>query len=400
MTNPVRLAVLAALMVIATSHGGWSQSRSPIISVVDVQVGSPPIPVRIAGKRHLVYELHITNFTLSEITLTRLEVLDANRGTTLGDFRDTDLNDRLGRPGAAVDADQKRAIAAGMRAVVYLSLALDDAVPTPSRLQHKLELDMIHASRRLSTLVDAGASEVGSRRPIVLNPPLRGGPWVALYDPSMAGGHRTAIYAVNGRARIPARFAIDWVRLETDGTHSRGDDSQIANWHGYAAEVLAVADAIVVEAMDDMAEAPSLARGSHAPIPLENVSGNFVCLDLGGGQYAFYEHLKHGSLRVKSGERVKSGQVLGLLGNSGGSSSGPHLHFHVGDAPSELASEGLPYVFRSFDVIGAFDRIDAFAAGTLWQPAPTAGGLRSNELPAPNTVILFPTATRKRLAPE
>src|SRR4029453_7124503 len=121
MTNPVRLAVLAALMVIATSTGGGAQYRSPIISVVDVQVGSPPIPVRIAGKRHLVYELHITNFTLSEITLTRLEVLDADRGTTLGDFRDTDLNDRLGRPGAAVDADQKRAIAAGMRAVVYLS---------------------------------------------------------------------------------------------------------------------------------------------------------------------------------------------------------------------------------------------------------------------------------------
>jgi murein DD-endopeptidase len=393
-TNPPGLAVLAALLAIVASSGGWSQSRPPVISIVDVRVPSPPIPVRIAGARHLVYELHVTNFRRSEITLTRLEVLDADRGTRLGEFRDADLDQLLGRPGAAVDSDQKRAIAAGMRAVVYLSLVLDAAVPTPMKLQHRLEFDMIQASDRVHVLVDAGASPVASRRPIVLNPPLKAGPWVALYDPAMAGGHRTAIYAVNGRARIPARFAIDWVRLESDGTHARGDETQVANWHGYAADVLAVADGTIVEARDDITESPSLSRGSQSPIPLENVSGNFVCLALGGEQYAFYEHLKPGSLRVRAGERVRSGQVLGSLGNSGGSSSGPHLHFHVADAPSELASEGLPYVFRRFDVLGAFERIDAFAAGAPWQSAPAEGrGQRINELPAPNTVILFPAAT-------
>jgi murein DD-endopeptidase len=392
MTDNNRTVVaLAALLLINASLDGRSQSRSPIISLIDVQVASPPVPVRIAGKRHLVYELHVTNFRLSEITLTRLEVSDADRGTRLGEFRDAELDRRLGRPGAAVDSDQKRAIAAGMRAVVYLSLTLDDEVATPVRLRHRLELDMIQASDRVHAFVDAGASYVAKRRPIVLNPPLRGGPWVALYDPLLAGGHRTAIYAVDGRARIPARFAIDWIRLENDGSHAGGEDSLIANWHGYGAEVLAVADAVVVDARDDMAEDPSLSRGSRTPIPLENVSGNFVCLDL-GAQYAFYEHLKPGSIRVKAGERVRSGQVIGLLGNSGGSSSGPHLHFHIADAPSELASEGLPYVFRSFEVIGVFDTIDAFAAGTGWRSSPAGqGGMRTGELPGPNTVVSFPS---------
>jgi hypothetical protein len=279
-----------------------------------------------------------------------------------------------------------------MRAVVYLWLALDDAVATPSRLRHKVELDVPRASGQERTIVEAGESDVRRYRPIVLAPPLRGGPWVALYDPKMVGGHRTAIYAVNGRARIPARFAIDWVRLENDGTHARGDKSQIANWHGYGAEALAVADGAVVEAKDDIAENPCLSCGPQTPIPLENVSGNFVCLDLGGGRYAFYEHLKRGSVRVKVGERVKSGQVIGLLGNSGGSSSGPHLHFHVADAQSELAGDGLPYVFRGFKVVGAYEEIGAFASGELWGSAPPGvGGMRNLELPAPNTVVIFPT---------
>jgi murein DD-endopeptidase MepM/ murein hydrolase activator NlpD len=65
-------------------------------------------------------------------------------------------------------------------------------------------------------------------------------------------------------------------------------------------------------------------------------------LDLGGGTYAFYAHLQPGSLRVKNGDRVTRGRVLGLLGNSGNSTE-PHLHFHVSDGMSPLGSEGLPY---------------------------------------------------------
>ncbi len=112
-------------------------------------------------------------------------------------------------------------------------------------------------------------------------------------------------------------------QLAADGTHARGDASQIANWYGYGADVLAVADAVVVEAKDDLAEAPTLALANETRtrVPLENISGNFICLDL-GGRFAFYEHLKHGSLRVKAGDRVTRGQVIAALGNSGGTPAG------------------------------------------------------------------------------
>lgn len=398
MIQAIRLQALLLIGLLALGAASlvWSQSRRSIIPSVDVQIPSPPIPVNTAGKRHLAYELHITNFRSSEITLTRIEVSDAARGSRLGEFQDAELDRLLGLTGAPPDKPERHVIGPGMRAVVYLWLALDDAVAAPAGLRHKIEFDVIRASRREHTIVEAGESNVRRDRPPVFDPPLRGGPWVALYDPMMTGGHRRTIYAVNGRARIPARFAIDWVRLENDGTTARGDRSQIANWYGYGAEVLAVADGVVVEANDDIAEDPSLSGGSRTPILLENVSGNFVGLDLGGGRYAFYEHLKHGSVKVKAGDRVKKGQVIGLLGNSGGSSSGPHLHLHVADAQSELAGEGIPYVFRSFEVVGAFESIQAFASGERWKPAPSGiGGVRRGELPAANTVVLFPSSGGK-----
>jgi len=68
-----------------------------------------------------------------------------------------------------------------------------------------------------------------------------------------------------------------------------------------------------------------------------------VVLDLGQGRYASYGHLQPG-VRVKTGDFVKTGQVLGLVGNSG-NSNGPHLHFNVADGPGLLTGDGIPYVF-------------------------------------------------------
>jgi len=65
----------------------------------------------------------------------------------------------------------------------------------------------------------------------------------------------------------------------------------------------------------------------------------------------------------------------------------------VSDGPSTLAAEGLPYVFRGFDVLGGYETINAFESGERWKSEPNrAGGTRSLELPAPNTVVMFGSA--------
>ena len=69
--------------------------RAPIVSSIDVQIFAPPAIVTIAGpiggQRHLVYELHLTNFRSSAVTLTSIDVLDADRNARLATLRDETL---------------------------------------------------------------------------------------------------------------------------------------------------------------------------------------------------------------------------------------------------------------------------------------------------------------------
>jgi hypothetical protein len=96
---------------------------------------------------------------------------------------------------------------------------------------------------------------------------------------------------------------------------------------------------------EDIAPSPGRASGSGV--------GNYVVIRSESGSYIFMAHLRQGSLRVRDGQRVGEGQMLGEVGNSG-TTSQPHLHIELLDAapnidqmgtPDFLAS-GLPFGFR------------------------------------------------------
>jgi murein DD-endopeptidase MepM/ murein hydrolase activator NlpD len=97
--------------------------------------------------------------------------------------------------------------------------------------------------------------------------------------------------------------------------------------------------------------------------------------------------LQPGSLKVKVGDKVRRGQVLGLVGNSGNSTE-PHLHFHVSDANSPLGCEGLPYALSAFEVLG---RIEGLQGGKMppWKPLTTPEAHKL-EMPLANVVVRFP----------
>jgi peptidase M23-like protein len=218
---------------------------------------------------------------------------------------------------------------------------------------------------------------------LVISPPLRGGEWLAANGPANASGHRRALIPVGGRSHIAQRVAIDWVQLREDGQSSTGDKLKNENYRCYGAEALAVADGMVVAVKDGIPQNIPGANSRAVPITLETIGGNHVILDLGQSRYAFYAHLQPGSLRVKPGDRVRRGQVLGLVGNSGNSTE-PHLHFHISNANSPLASDGLPYAFESFEQQGQ---------GWGWKPTGAAAVKHVMEMPLQNAVVRFP-ATR------
>lgn len=355
-----------------------SSAQRPLTVPLDVTTPVAPSAFQANGKRRLVYELHVTNFSPGDCVLTRVEALGAGE-KALASYEGSELAALLARPGAPPSTEKPR-IGGGLRAVVYMWLTLEPGVTPPATLRHRLSAKVGDFPEELK--VESPGVAVG-RKPVEISPPLRGGEWVAANGPSNTSGHRRALIPVEGQAHIAQRFAIDWVQLREDGRTFTGDQKDNKNYRCYGADALAVADATVVAIKDGIPENIPGANSRAVPITLETVGGNHVILDLGQSRYAFYAHLQPGSLRVKLGDKVRRGQVLGLVGNSGNSTE-PHLHFHISDANSPLGSEGLPYTLPAFEVQGK---------GMGWKSSgpQAATEKRQNEIPLQNEVVRFPT---------
>ena len=111
-------------------------------------------------------------------------------------------------------------------------------------------------------------------------------------------------------------------------------------------------------------------------------------MDLGTGHFAVYAHLQLRSIQVKIGDRLHRGDVLGRLGNTGNSSN-PHLHFHITDRPSALASNGLPFVITNLVTAGVATGFDAIFSGEPAVIDPQMAGSRPGQLPLNNYVVTF-----------
>lgn len=62
-------------------------------------------------------------------------------------------------------------------------------------------------------------------------------------------------------------------------------------------------------------------------------AGYYIVLDAVGEAYNYvFMHLERGSIGVRVGERVRTGQMIARVGSSG-TASGPHLHFEIWNGP-------------------------------------------------------------------
>jgi hypothetical protein len=186
----------------------------------------------------------------------------------------------------------------------------------------------------------------------VVGPPLVGQGWVAINGCCAAEGiHRNTGLPVNGQLYFAQRYAIDWNRLDAEGRFVHGDPSDVHNYTAYGADIVAVADGVIVETRNDLEDQIPPNLPDPKTITAQTLLGNHVIQDIGHGAFAFYAHLQKGSVSVAPGDRVTRGQRLGTLGNSG-NSSGPHLHFHIMAGSSAIGSNGFPYVIDGFALAG------------------------------------------------
>ena len=371
----------------AAPNNATTQQSGKSSEVHTPKPGGPPLQVFVPiepwafqadGEWHLVYELQVTNLGKWDCLLTRLDAVAGDSGEKpIASYSGTELEGMIDRPGQNIS--EKAKIAPGSFAIVYLWLNFDRAEEVPAKVSHRIAMKIGDYPEAIT--LDGVAVSTDRKPVVVISSPLPGENWVAANGPSNKSLHRRAFIPVNGRAYISQRFAIDWVQLNPDGKTYQGDSEDNKNYLAYGKEVYAVTDGVVTSTKDGIPQNfPN--KPPVVPITLETVGGNNVIMEIGAGLYAFYAHLQPGTLRVKVGDKVRRGEVLGLLGNSGNSSE-PHLHFHICNGNSELGCEGLPYAFATYELHGK---------GDGWKPSDSHGlpVKQETEIPAEDEVIRFP----------
>jgi len=141
-----------------------------------------------------------------------------------------------------------------------------------------------------------------------------------------------------------------------------GPDEDPKNYAGWGREIIAPAAGQIVVARTDRPD--QRVAGNSDPAYLlpqyrnGGDPGNFVVIDHGTGEFSMIAHMQSGSVRVKQGDRVAAGQVLGLMGNSG-DTTGPHVHYQMQNGPDWERSDALPHRFTNVESSSRGDYFNA-----------------------------------------
>jgi hypothetical protein len=303
------------------------------------------------GKDHVEYELLVVNVFSEPVTLSSVAVLDP-AGKEL-------MRIEGGTLAAATQTLFAKTATPVVPASAAVSVDVDLMLPpdtAPERVTHRaaytLKADSELALMVGSLEVDAPEVAINRQPAIVIRPPLKGDGWLATTACCKPNVHRDERIAIDGvRIETGETFAVDWAKVKNDRLFD-GDGKRVEQYYGFGEDVLAVADGTVVSIHDGMPDQTPFVF--MVPKSKSDYGGNNLILEIAPNVFAWYAHLRQGSLTVKVGDVVKAGAPIAKLGNTG-PSEGPHLHLGLIDKPDAIAGRSLPFVFESFTLVGAID---------------------------------------------
>lgn len=377
------------------SPGEPIKNEVPVMAALEIP--EAPIPMRAVGKIDLLYEMHISNLGRGLLFLEQIQVTGGDESNKIyATYRGKDFDDMLGGFGPQPEGSDIRRILPGMRVVAYIWVSVPNKNAVPDQLHHRLYFKDGKPGENLLFLQGPTVTVNKRKVPEILSPVIGNG-WLAAEGPINIrdySHHRFGIITMGGTPRVPQRYAIDWMKFGPDGKLFKGDPKKNRSWYCYGKKIHSVADGLVKEVKDGIAENVPLEKKRAVPLTLDTICGNYVLIENGSDRYSLYAHMIPGSVRVKVGDRVAAGQVLGLLGNSGNSDA-PHLHFQLDTKPAGhvLASEGLPFANRSFTYLGRipipFQNIQSIA-DVIWdKKAGENAAERKNEIPLAYRIYTF-----------
>lgn len=400
----MRLAVLVSALIVAAGisipRAGVAETDPELTGLAASLLTSPSAVRGTDGRFHIAYELVLTDSIRFAVDVEQVEVRDAKTDRVLlslsGDALSSRMNPVAGEPEGSPPEPTTRLAPSGS-AVVWLDVVVQRKARLPEELEHRVVSSIVPTPTQeaLQFTSSIGRVPLSTRPPLKLSPPVGSGIWgagEACCDNDTH--HRRGLLVVNGKEVVPQRFAIDWMRLDEQHRAWVGDPHQLSSYLSYGQPEIAAAAGKVVVARDGFPDQPP--PDNPVPPPFRDLPGNRVVLRVAPGMYLLYAHMKPGSVRVREGERVRRGQMLGKLGNSGNSAT-PHLHFQVQSTRS-FASDGLPFVFDRFKYLGQVigpdlsDEVLGLRPDGLLPFAPASSpGTRRNQMPLDRSVVRFTT---------
>lgn len=351
-------AWIFALLAMVTAGSAMADEALPF------KLSSRPIQgeiqkFRSEGKAHLAYELILENFHPKALRFTSLHIQLTRDGKVVysEEIQGKVLDERFSMVQENYHKAQDPVLAPGSAGVLFLWVDVPNKAPAFDSVQTQFNVEELGRPETRMTL-DGPRVAVSARPAREIAPPLRGQRWWTPNGPANDSIHRRILIPMSGNLWAPERYAVDWIMLGEDGKNYAGDPKRNASYHAYGQEILSVAAGKVVAVKDGIPENVPNSKEMAVPIDLETIGGNYVIVDIGEGLFAFYAHLQPGKIRVKPGDSVAAGQVLGLLGNSGNSTE-PHLHFHLIDRPDPLRGQGQPFALNRFTRILGGVKLDA-----------------------------------------
>lgn len=384
---PLRSRGLAGpLLALAIALATWA--ATPLDAQVRMS-GPAAVPLMTGSDdvRYAVYEVELTNYRAVPILLTRVSFhFDSSDAELIG-YPDTALSPLLRRPGQP-DSPEPRLLPPGGLTILYAWVPLPAGSVAGRTIWTRVGADQRapDGSAAAAGMAVWGAPvRILAASPRVLGAPLHGGPWLAGNGPSPTSAHRRARFVLDSEPWDAQRFAIDWVKVNTAGKTFEGDSTKNPSYLAYGAPLLAVANGVVLGFVDTLPE--NVPNGDKIAIAVtrETVAGNRLLLKVGDSAVVLYAHLQPNSVKVKAGQKVRKGDVLALLGNSGNSSE-PHLHIHLATGSNihdVLTADGLPYAMPSASIIGQCAAFGAQCTRTAPRPA-------GNTMPLENVLVEFP----------
>ncbi|MBU0474216.1 MAG: M23 family metallopeptidase [Bacteroidetes bacterium] len=343
--------IITVALIIGFIFAGCKKDNpvEPIPTPVEkIEVVINDIPFQTEMYYRIPYTLKTWEWEKDGLKLQQIVVLDDNSKTELLTINQSELpfifKDPLGQnPFVTYDNISN----------YYLSIQL------PIPLAQAKPIKVSHSFMFRDTVQNKDVAVEGgsfsprlSESPLVISSPVKGNNW-AFINQSTMDYHFYMLFFIDGKIARGERFAFDNLKLNSEMTDILNGDPKVnESYFNYKDTLYAVANGTVISIKDGRPEN----NGDAHNVPLNTIDeygGNYLILDIGGGRYAFYCHCVPNSFMVNTGDVIKEGDPIALLGNSGNSDV-PHLHFQITDGTDVLFSNGLPFVLKKYTKVGDF----------------------------------------------